>query len=201
EPLDMRYDTRMECIHEATDPPLGLDGQPLYGKCTAAELVNTMDTDALEQVFTSYGEEKFSKDIAKAIVEKREEYGLETVEDLVNVVLTVYRVKLHSDKEVPWIGGTHPATQVFQALRIAVNNEFEVLKSGLDQAVRVVQPGGRIAVITFHSLEDIIVKHFFKSKKSEVSIITKKPIITSDEELLKNPRARSAKLRVVQKHT
>ena len=200
ESLDMRYDTRMECEHTAKIPEMSMDGKPLYGRCTAGELVNHKSKHELEQIFREYGEEKLSKEIASAIVEKRKEFALETVGDLVNVILDVYRKKLKTDKEIPWIGGIHPATKVFQSLRIAVNDEIGVLKRVLPIAVGALSSGGRIAVISFHSLEDSIVKHFFKSQKNKtLNIITKKPIISGDKERESNPRARSAKLRIAQK--
>ena len=120
---------------------------------------------------------------------------------LVEIILQVYRKKLKTDKEVPWVGGTHPATKVFQALRIAVNKELEVLESVLPQAIDILAPGGRLAVISFHSLEDRITKHYFKKQKHKniIKIITKKPIIAGEEELKNNVRARSAKLRVIEK--
>ena len=200
EPLDMRYDTYLKCVHTADDPPLGIDGKPLYGKCTAAEHVNMKSTEELEEVFKKYGEEKLSKEIATAIVEKREGFALETVGDLVDVILDVYRKKLKTEKEVPWIGGIHPATKVFQALRMSVNDELGVIERVLPQAIDVLESGGRLVVITFHSIEDRIVKHYFKSQdKKTINIITKKPIIATDQEIEKNPRSRSAKLRVIEK--
>ena len=201
EPLDMRYDTRMDCEHVADSPPAtSFDGQPLYGPCTAAELVNNMSESELGRLFRTYGEEKYAKAIAKAIVEKRKEFAIETVGDLNSVILAVYREKLKTDKEIPWIGGIHPATKVFQALRIAVNDELGVLKKVLPDAVEALVESGRIAVISFHSLEDNIVKHFFKSQKGKtLNILTKKPIVCSDAERKENPRARSAKLRIAEK--
>lgn len=200
ESLDMRFDTRLECPHVATDPPMGFDGKPIYGRCTAGELVNTKSEKELETIFRTLGEEKQSKAIAKAIVEKRDVFAIETVGDLVDIILEVYRAKLKTDKEVPWIGGIHPATRVFQALRIAVNDELEVLKTVLPQAVDALAPGGRLAVISFHSLEDRIVKHFYKDQKGKtLNIITKKPVVASEEEGNNNPRARSAKLRIAEK--
>ena len=119
---------------------------------------------------------------------------------MVNVILDVYRKKLKTDKEVPWVGGLHPATKVFQALRIAVNDELGVIERVLPQALEILQSGGRLAVITFHSTEDSIVKHYFKSQNNKtIKIVTKKPIVGSDEEVKNNPRSRSAKLRVVEK--
>ena len=183
EPLDMRY------------------GAGLQKTETAADMLNTQDARELERIFHTYGEESLSKDIANAVVVKREEKPFEQVKDFVDVVLDVYRKKLRTEKEIPWIGGLHPATKVFQALRIAVNDELGVIERALPQAVEVLAPGGRLAVITFHSLEDRIVKHYFKKLEAQeiVLSITKKPIVCSAEEASANPRARSAKLRVVQK--
>jgi len=200
EPLDMRYDTYLKCRHEVTNPPLTPDGKPIYGSCSAAELLYLKDFRGLEEIFRKYGEEKLSKEIAEVIVEKRKEFPLETVGDLVNVILDVYRKKLKTDKEVPWVGGLHPATKVFQALRMVVNDELGVIERVLPQAVEILQSGGRLAVITFHSIEDSIVKHYFKSQNNKtIKIITKKPIVGSEEEVKNNPRSRSAKLRVVEK--
>ncbi len=208
EPLDMRYDTNLKCSHTATDPPLGFDGKPLYGKCTAAEHVNMKSIDELKEIFNKYGEENLSKEIAHAIVEKREEHVLETVGDLVDIILDVYRKKLkiptqesgQAEQRIPWIGGIHPATKVFQALRISVNDELGVIERVLPQAIDILESGGRLAVITFHSTEDRIVKHYFKSQnKKTINIITKKPIIASDQEAKENPRSRSAKLRIIEK--
>ena len=200
EPLDMRYDTYLKCSHEVTNPPLTPDGKPIYGSCSAAELLYLKDFRGLEEIFRKYGEEKLSKEIVEAIIEKRKEFPIETVGDLVNVILDVYRKKLKTDKEVPWVGGLHPATKVFQALRIAVNDELGVIERVLPQALEILQSGGRLAVITFHSTEDSIVKHYFKSQNNKtIKIVTKKPIVGSDEEVKNNPRSRSAKLRVVEK--
>ncbi|OIO18670.1 MAG: 16S rRNA (cytosine(1402)-N(4))-methyltransferase [Candidatus Magasanikbacteria bacterium CG_4_10_14_0_8_um_filter_32_14] len=200
EPLDMRYDTYLKCMHEVSNPPMSIDGKPLYGPCSAAELLDLKDYGGLEEMFRKYGEESLSKEIAQAIVEKRKDYTIESVGDLVNIVLQVYRKKLKTDKEIPWIGGLHPATKVFQALRIAVNDELGVIERVLPQAIEVLQSGGRLVTITFHSIEDSIVKHYFKSQNNKtINIITKKPVICSEEERENNPRARSAKLRVVEK--
>ena len=112
----------------------------------------------------------------------------------------VYRKKLKTEKEIPWVGGLHPATKVFQALRMAVNRELAVLEEVLPAAIEVLAPGGRLAVISFHSLEDRLVKHFFKKIDSKkIKIITKKPIVCAREEYQNNPRARSAKLRIAEK--
>jgi 16S rRNA (cytosine1402-N4)-methyltransferase len=200
EPLDMRYDTYLKCMHEAKNPPLTPDGKPLYGPCSAAEMIDHKTVGGLEEMFRKYGEEKLSKEIAEAIVEKRQAFPIETVGELVEIILEVYRKKLKTDKEVPWVGGLHPATKVFQALRMTVNDELGVIERVLPQAIEILQSGGRLAVITFHSIEDSIVKHYFKSQNNKtIKIITKKPIICSNEERETNPRARSAKLRVIEK--
>ncbi len=183
EPLDMRYGTKFD-----------------EGYATAADIINTADQEELVTIFKRYGEEDLSKEIASAIVEQRKSTPIEETNELVEIILNVYRSKLKSTKEIPWIGGLHPATKVFQALRIAVNHELEVLEQALPQAVAALGSGGRLAVISFHSLEDRIVKHFFQSLSSkEFKIITKKPLVASDEELAKNAPSRSAKLRVIEK--
>ena len=167
---------------------------------TAAELLQDNTEEKLEHIFRTYGEERLSKEIAHAI--KAYEQSINNTSDLVNIVLDVYRKKLKTDKEVPWVGGLHPATKVFQALRIAVNDEFGVIERALPQAIDVLEKGGRLAVITFHSGEDRIVKHYFKSEQNKtIQIITKKPIVASESEAKENTRARSAKLRVVEKIT
>lgn len=180
EPLDMRYDVKQ-----------GI---------TAADILNYRSQDELRKIFKYYGEERMAKKIAAAVVDRREKQALATVGELVEIILKVYRDKFKTDKEVPWIGGLHPATKVFQALRLEVNDELNKLKAVLPQAVEILAPGGRLAVISFHSLEDGIVKHFFKRSKG-LEILTKKPLAPGAEEIRRNPRARSAKLRVVRKQT
>jgi 16S rRNA (cytosine1402-N4)-methyltransferase len=181
EPLDMRYNSREDVA-------------------TAAEVLNTLSAFELANIFRKYGEEKLNKEIANSVVEIREQKKIKTVGDFVEIVLQVYRKKLKTDKEIPWIGGLHPATKVFQALRIEVNKELEVIENFLPQALEVLESGGILAVISFHSLEDRIIKHFFKRQnKKEFQIITKKPIVCSSVEAEENPRARSAKLRVIKK--
>lgn len=167
------------------------------GEVTAADIVNNWDTNELESVFRKYGEEKFSKLIAEKIIKARRGRKILTTFALRDVVLEAYREKLRSKKEVPWIGGIHPATRVFQALRITVNDEYGALKDVLAATEDVLTPGGRIAVISFHSGEDRIVKHFFRG--SELKILTKKPVLPSEEEISANPRSRSAKLRAAEK--
>jgi 16S rRNA (cytosine1402-N4)-methyltransferase len=156
----------------------------------------------LIHVFKQYGEENLSKEIAEAIATARRTSPIERTKQLVDIILQVYRTKLKSDKAVPWIGGIHPATKVFQALRIETNRELEVVKQVLPQAFDLLAKGGRLAIITFHSLEDRIVKQFYKTKalKREATLVNKKPVTASEAELETNPRARSAKLRVLIKN-
>lgn len=186
EPLDMRYSgNRMSDVGD---------------QITATEILNTYSVQDLEKIFRVYGEEKFYKEIGHEILEYREKKEFKTAQQLAGVVLEVYRKKLKSTKEIPWIGGIHPATKVFQALRIEVNRELEMLEQTLPQAIETLRSGGRLAIITFHSLEDRIVKHFFKKIENKtVKSITKKPLTASEEELKINPASRSAKLRVAEK--
>ncbi len=187
EPLDMRY---------SSGDVTKIEGE----NYTAADIVNDFLPEDLKKIFKQLGEEKFSAEIAEAIVTCRKNKKIETTGELVEIILQVYREKLRSDKEVPWIGGIHPATKVFQALRIEVNHELESLKTALPQAVEVLASGGRLAVITFHSLEDRIVKQYFKTiENRQIKLVNNKPIIASEAELETNPRARSAKLRVAEK--
>lgn len=182
------------------DEPLDMRFEGSHGGQTAAEIIAQASVDELTDIFADYGEERFARDIAKEIEHARKESPIKTTNELTEVVLRAYRKKLRTDKDVPWVGGLHPATKVFQALRIAVNRELDVLKEVLPQAIETLAAGGRLAVITFHSLEDRIVKHYFKSIDGKgARIITKKPIIPSDAEGEENPRARSAKLRVIEK--
>lgn len=169
---------------------------------TAAELINNNSEEELAKIFKEFGEENLYKEIAAAIVGYRKGEPIERTGQLTEIILATYRKKLKTDKEIPWVGGLHPATKAFQALRIAVNNELEKLESVIPTAVNVLAPGGRLAIITFHSLEDRIVKHTFKdlAQKNMVTVITKKPVVCSQEESDTNPRARSAKLRIIQKN-
>jgi len=183
EPLDMRYSGGM--------------GETM---ATAGEIVNTYSEVDLEHLFKFFGEEDLAAEITEEIIEQRKIKRIETSGELTEVILKAYRKKLKTDKEVPWVGGIHPATKVFQALRIEVNHELEVLKQALPQAVGLLTTGGRLAVITFHSLEDRIVKQFFqKEEHKTLNIITKKPVVATEEEIKSNPRSRSAKLRVIEK--
>jgi 16S rRNA (cytosine1402-N4)-methyltransferase len=173
---------------------------------SAADLVNTMGGEQLEKIFRNYGEEPAARKIAARLVRDRLVQPFRTTLQLATAIETV----------VPRRGRTHPATKVFQALRIAVNRELEALSTGLEQISRRLAPGGRFAVITFHSLEDRIVKVFFKERTAEFidrpewpaprpnplhvfKAITGKPLVASDAEQQANPRSRSAKLRVVER--
>ena len=221
EPLDMRYDPNChserglaadeESRNKTTTRSLDYARDDNYvgqrsfttfrmTSGTAADVVNNYSESELIRIFKLYGEEKLSSEIAGAIVEERKDNPIERTKQLVKIILDVYRTKLHSEKDIPWIGGLHPATKVFQALRIEVNHELEVLKQALPQAVEALAPQGRLAVISFHSLEDRIVKQYFqKIAGSHIKVITKKPVVATDAEARENPRARSAKLRVVEK--
>ncbi len=161
---------------------------------TARYIVNTWGETTIADIIFGYGEERYARKISSAIVRYREKKPIETTCELVEIIKsavpTMYR---H--------GRIHPATRTFQALRIAVNDELNTLKQGLAQGFDKLEKGGRIAVISFHSLEDRIVKHFYKEKSETESatIITKRPIQANEEEIERNPRSRSAKLRIIEK--
>lgn len=161
---------------------------------TAQEIVNTYQEEELADLIYTYGEEQFSRRIAKAIVAARKEKAIETTKELVTIIEGAVP-KFYLFRRI------HPATKTFQALRIAVNDELEVLREGLRKALEALEAGGRIAVITFHSLEDRIVKHMFLdwAREGKGSVLTKKPIIASSKEIAENKRARSAKLRGFEK--
>ncbi len=196
QPLDMRFDTRQSL--------------------TAAEIVNTWPFDNLKKVIQEYGQERLAHEVTKQIITARQNKTITKTKMLVEAILLAFRKKLNSKREVPWIGGIHPATRTFQALRIAVNDELGNLRRALPQAVEILKTGGRVAVISFHSLEDRIVKHFFRQAaqqcvcppefpictcdhRATLKILTKKPVTPSDQEKNKNPRSRSALLRVAEK--
>jgi 16S rRNA (cytosine1402-N4)-methyltransferase len=187
EPLNMRYDNKCQ----------------VFGKemcLDASHIVNNYNQEDLSWILKNYGEEELNKEITAAIIAERKNGQIKTSKELSNIILKVYRQKLHTEKEIPWIGGIHPATKTFQALRIAVNNELEILKNVLPEAFEILGQGGRLAVISFHSLEDRIVKQFFQSLPfAKAKIITKRPIVADEKEIESNPRARSAKLRIVEK--
>jgi len=164
------------------------------GYFTAEKIINEWPEEKLEEIIREYGEEKFSKKIAKNIVEQRKQGRIKTTFELVEIIKD-------ATPSAYWRGKIHYATRTFQALRIAVNDELNNLEKVLPDAVSILSSGGRIAIISFHSLEDRITKTFLKNKEKEgiVKILTKKPAIASREELATNPRSRSAKMRVAVK--
>lgn len=174
-PLDMRMDQRQ------TE--------------TAAHLIAKEGEYELAKIFREYGEERHANRIARTIVRERVKAPIETTEALKTLIERITPARFR-------YGRIHPATRVFQALRIAVNDELGALEESLPKAFDCLDFGGRLSVISFHSLEDRIVKHFFlKQKQAGVgTIITKKPVRPSDEEIGTNPRARSAKLRVIERN-
>ncbi len=167
-PLDMRYDQSQSE--------------------TAESIVNSWPREELAKMFRMYGEEPRSQEIAKAIFDARRKQRITRTTELADIIASVKRARSRQ----------HPATQVFQALRIAVNDELGEMERGLVAGVHALKAGGRIAVITFHSLEDRFVKNFFKDN-AELEVVTKKPLRPTFEEKKYNPRARSAKLRIAQK--
>ena len=177
-------------------------------KLSAYDVVNNYSKEELANIFYKYGEDKFSNNIAKKIVEYRDNKPIETTLELVDIVKSAVPMKFRLDK--------HPARQIFQAIRIEVNHELDVIEPALEQALSLLKVGGRVAVITFHSLEDRLVKNYFKEKcmideklkgmpnvpdeyLPDFSLVTNKPILPSNLEIEENPRARSAKLRVIQR--
>ncbi len=175
----------------------------------ASEIVNTYDEKAIRDIIRDYGEENWAARIASFIVKARNEKRIETTGQLVDIIKAAIPAQARRD-------GPHPAKRTFQALRIAVNDELGALKDAIEGAVQILNPGGRLSIITFHSLEDRIVKTEFQKrekpctcppsfpvcvcgKKPELRVITRKPILPKEEELEQNPRARSAKLRTAEK--
>ena len=189
---DARLDMRMD-----RDNPL-----------SAYEVVNNYSKEELSRIFYKYGEDKFSNNIAKKIVEYRATKPIETTLELVEIIKTAVPMKFRIDK--------HPARQIFQAIRIEVNHELDVIEPAIEQALSLLKVGGRVSVITFHSLEDRLVKNFFKEKCAiderlkgmpnipeeylpDFNLVVNKAISPTEEELENNPRARSAKLRVIER--
>lgn len=171
-PLDMRMDSAGQTV-------------------TAADLVNAAGEKELANLFWKYGEEREARKIAREVVKQRGRNKIETTDELAKIILSVSR-RGRNDR-------THPATRVFQALRIAVNNELENLEQGLTQAVELLKPKGRLVVISFHSLEDRVVKDFMRMNANRLRIITNKPVKPTLTEIERNPRARSGKLRAGEK--
>ena len=189
-PLDMRMDDRQSL--------------------TAKDIVNGYSEMDLYRIIRDYGEDKFAKNIAKHIVQERAEKPIETTGELTEIIRASIPMKVQ-------VTGGHPAKRTFQAIRIELNKELEVLQNNLDDMIDLLNPGGRICIITFHSLEDRIVKTNFKrnenpctcpsdfpvcvcGKKSKGKVVTRKPILPSEEELEVNSRSKSAKLRVFERH-
>lgn len=192
-----RYDATLDMRMDVDNP------------LTAAQVVNTYELRDLARVFRDYGDEKYAYEIAKAIVKKRSATPILTTSNLVDVIKSALPRKELAKKG-------HPAKQVFQALRIEVNHELEVLEIALKDASSMLNRGGRLVVITFHSGEDRIVKNFFKSitisegsrhgvisltpqEEKEYRVINRKVIIPSEEEIIRNHRAQSAKMRILEK--
>ncbi|MEK7085514.1 MAG: 16S rRNA (cytosine(1402)-N(4))-methyltransferase RsmH [Patescibacteria group bacterium] len=190
-PLDMRFDQS--------------------GKLTAAIVINTYPEEHLADIFFNYGEERMSRKIARSIVTQRKIKPFEKTLELADFIQSVMPVKHFKKGKM-----MHPATRIFQAIRIEVNDELNALKDALEQSIEILKIGGRIVIISYHSLEDRIVKQFFKKlehppvKSQEmaiyrnydepiVKILTKNPVIPTEEEISENPRSRSAKLRAYEK--
>lgn len=161
---------------------------------TARDIVNTWEEKNLADVIYGFGEEKYSRKIAKAIVEARVEKSIETTFDLVKIIENAVGKSYQRLK-------IHPATKTFQALRIATNSELSNLETAIEKGFNRLSVGGRFAIISFHSLEDRIVKKAFVNLKQKgyANIITKKPIVPSTDEIKRNPRSRSSKLRIIEK--
>jgi len=174
EPLDMRYNAA--------------------NQLTAEKIVNFWSAPEIEKILTEYGEEKFAGEIAREIINSRQEGQIKNTSQLVTIIRRALPARYQRQK-------IHPATRTFQALRIAVNDELNNLQVVLPQTLEVLKKGGRLVVISFHSLEDRIVKNFLKDKVKEnlISILAKKPVVASFQEIKDNPRARSAKLRAAVK--
>ena len=177
-------------------------------KLSAYEVVNNYSEKELTNIFYKYGEDKFSKNIARKIVEYRKTKKIESTLELVEIIKSAVPTKYRINK--------HPARQIFQAIRIEVNHELDVIEPALEQALSLLNVGGRVAVITFHSLEDRIVKNYFKKMTKidekvkgmpnipeeylpNYKLVINKAITPSEEEIKNNPRARSSKLRVIEK--
>lgn len=188
-PLDMRMDQRNEM--------------------TAKDIVNTYSESELFHIIKNYGEDRFAKNIAKHIVRARQDKEIETTGELIEIIKAAIPAKVRAT-------GGHPAKRTFQAIRIELNKELEVLEKSIDKMTDLLAPGGRLSIITFHSLEDRIVKNRFRinenpctcppdfpvcmcGKKSKGRVVTRKPILPSEEELSENKRSKSAKLRVFEK--
>lgn len=203
-----QLDTAERGFTHNTDAPLDMR-MDRRGELDAYTVVNTYSADELKRVIWEYGEERFAPKIAQAIVRRREQKPIETTGELVDVIKSAIPAAARE-------GGHHPAKRTFQAIRIEVNGELDAIEPAIRRAKDIMSEGGRIVIITFHSLEDRIVKQTYADmasgctcprslpvcvcgKKPEVKVLTKKPILPSERELEENPRSRSAKLRVCEK--
>ncbi|MCH9612985.1 MAG: Ribosomal RNA small subunit methyltransferase H [Chlamydiia bacterium] len=197
----MQFDQAERGFSFAKDGPLDMRMDPTED-LTAEAVVNNCSEEELGRIFRELGEERFWKKGARAIIEARREKQIKTTRQLASII----------ENEFPNRGKIHPATRIFQGLRICVNKELDVIEKTIKKALDRLAPGGRIGVISFHSLEDRIVKHVFKSAAkptrnmrgqvmniAKVKELTKKPLIPSQKELRNNRRSRSAKLRFVEK--
>lgn len=175
------------------DGPLDMRCDPTNDASTAADLLARSSRMVLERILRTYGEEYAAARIAEAIAAARRRQPIRTVQDLVGVIETV--VCRH--------GHLHPATKTFQALRIVVNDELGALEAAISQMLTMIAAGGRIAIVSFHSLEDRIVKQQFRAAVQQGigRLCTRRPLVPSDEEIARNPRSRSAKLRVIERTT
>ncbi|MFY9189048.1 MAG: 16S rRNA (cytosine(1402)-N(4))-methyltransferase RsmH [bacterium] len=175
------------------DAPLDMRMDPKQA-VTAATLINTLPERELAQIISQYGEERWAVRIAKFIGQRRQQQPITTTAQMVDVIKAAIPAAARRR-------GPHPARRTFQALRIAVNDELAALRKGLEAAGRILAPSGRLCVISFHSLEDRIVKHTFRSWAQEggFTVLTKRPVVPSPEEAKENPRARSAKLRAIRR--
>lgn len=180
---------------QADEPLLMTYGNPLQGT-TAADLVNKASEEAISDMIFSLGEERFARQIARGIVAARDVKPITMTSELVEIVKASTPAWYHHRR-------INPATKTFQALRIAVNDELGAIRSGISSALAHLSEGGRLVVITFHSIEDRIVKHMLRDAAHEGQgiLVTRKPVVPSVEECVKNPRARSAKLRIFEKAT
>ena len=169
-------------------------GDPATYPFTAYDIANEWEADSIATILRGYSEEKYAWKIAQAIVAAREVGVIETSGQLAKIIEDAVPASYRH-------GGIHSATRTFQAMRIAVNDELGALEAFIDGAIKHLAPQGRLAIITFHSLEDRIVKHAFRKAAADGlgDIVTKRPLMSSDEEVVANPRARSAKLRVLEK--
>jgi 16S rRNA (cytosine1402-N4)-methyltransferase len=186
----MQLDQATRGFSFQADGPLDMRLDPTADDPTAADLVNTLPERQLADLIYQYGEERHSRRIARSIVARRVTAHFETTADFARVVVAAAGGRS---------GGIHPATRTFQALRIAVNDELGGLEATLPQAADALAPGGRLVVISFHSLEDRIVKQFMRSRPAQLRSLTRKPLVATPDEQRSNPRSRSAKLRVAEK--